>query len=153
MRKFLFALLALLGLTQAVYAQQAAQQQPSHLDAAVLTGSTTAAVSTAVTLTLPAVAGKYHQITRIDLFSCQDSTGAANPTANWTTSNLGGLNGQVGAASAAGGCWWLPLVFPSGLLSSAPGTATTISLPVSGAHSAPIIDVYYSAVAGVAGNQ
>ena len=153
MRKYLLAFLTLLGLAPAAFAQQAVQQQPSHLDAATLTQSTTAAVTTAVTLTLPAVAGKYHQISNLTLELCQDTTGSTSLQIAWTTSNLGGLNGQVGQAASAGGCTQFPFVFPLGLLSNAPGTATTISIAAPGAHAAPIINAYYSLAAGVAGNQ
>lgn len=154
MRKLLLALLSVLGLTQAVYAQQATQQAPSHLDAAILTQSTTAAVSTAVTLTLPAVAGKFHQLWALNVEVASDATGGACNSA-WSTTNLGGLNGQIGVASGAANAAAFPFYFPTGLLSNASGTATTIVISgtASCAHGAPIINAVYSAVAGVAGNQ
>ena len=153
MRKYLLALLTLLGMAPIAYAQQAVQQQPSHLDAATVTQSTTAAVNTAATLTLPAVAGKYHQISLISLMLCQDTTASTSLQLAVTSSNLGGWNTQIGQASAAGSCSQFTYQFPLGLMSSATGTATTIVIPQPGAHGAPIINAFYSVVAGVPGNQ
>lgn len=152
MRKFLFAFLTLLGLVPAALAQQAVQQAPSHLDAATLQQSTSAAVSTAVTLTLPAVAGKYHQIQALNLQLASDTTGGACNAA-WSTTNLGGLNGQIGIIAGVDAQATYPFYYPTGLLSNAPGTATTVVISTQCAHGAPIIEVMYSAVAGVAGSQ
>lgn len=152
MRKYLLAFLTLLGLAPVAFAQQAVQQQPSHLDAATLTQSTTAAVSTAVTVTLPAVAGKYHQITALNLELASDATGAACNAA-WSTTNLGGLNGQIGIIAGVDAVALFPFYYPTGLLSNAPGTATTVVISTQCVHGAPIINVAYSAVAGVSGNQ
>lgn len=144
-KKLLLGLIGLLGLVGAAQAQQAqpVQQVPSHLDAATLVGSTSAAVNTAVTLTLAAIAGSYHYLSNLTLTLCQDTTGSTSLQLAVTSTNLGGFNTQIGQASAAGGCSSFPFQFPTLLKSSAPGTASTIVIPQPGAHGAGIINAFY----------
>lgn len=143
-KKLALAAAALLGIgVGAVQAQTLTQQSPTHLDAAVLTVASTAAVNTALTLTLPAVSGQYHYITSIDLRLCQDTTASTSLQLAVTSTNLNGWLTQIGQASAAGSCSDFPSVYPNGLKSAAPGTATVVTIAQPGTHGAAIGNINY----------
>lgn len=128
-RTLLFGLLGLLGLvtTSAVQAQQLTQQSGTHLDAATTVAAATAAVNTALTLTLSAVAGQYHYITNISVGLCNNSTGTASPIVAVSSTNLGGWLSQIGIGTGIGNCQYKDFVYgPGGLKSNAAGVATTI---------------------------
>lgn len=144
LRNILGSLLALLGLGIAgANAQTAVQQSPSHLDAAVLTVASTAAVNTALTVTLPAVSGQYHYVTSVDLRLCEDTTASTSLQVAVTTTNLNGWLTQIGQASSAGACADFPATYPNALKSAAPGTNTVFTIGAPGAHGAAIINVNY----------
>ena len=146
-RKISASLLALLGFgiagAQAQNAPTFVQQSGSHLDAAILSQASTAAVNTALTVTLPAVSGQYHYITALTLGLCQDTTASTTLQIAVTTTNLNGWLTQIGQPSSAGRCDYFPYTYPNGLKSSAPGTATVITVAQPGAHGAPIVNVNY----------
>jgi hypothetical protein len=106
--------------------------------------SSTAAVSTGVTATLPAIASQFHYITRVELFQVSSTTaGAAGAPLTVTTTNLpGSLTWTRPTLVAGGGEAQMVAVFDSPLKSSVVNTATTIVAPV---HTNIIwrINVYY----------
>lgn len=149
-KQLLLSVLALLGiLVGATQAQaqvsdgQRVQQSPIHLDAATALVGTSAAVNTAVTLTLAAVSGQYHYIQNLTITLCQDTTASTSLQIAVSSTNVGGFTTQVGQASAAGSCSPFPFVFPTGLKSTAPGTVTTIVVAAPGAHGAAIINAAF----------
>jgi len=94
----------------------------------------TAAVNTGSTLTLPAVAGQFHYITRIELVKLYSVVGvAAGAGVIVTTTNLPGSPSFTTEqlASAAGTCVQvIDYTFPgSGIKSSVVNTATTFVAP------------------------
>ena len=102
--------------------------------AATLTVSATAAVSTAVTATLPAVGGLRHYIDRIDVVRSATAalTAAATPVVI-TTTNINGAP-QLTFGSDAGGVGIDKMVSfdfgASGIAATATNTATTIVCPI-----------------------
>lgn len=105
----------------------------------------TAAANTGVTLTLPAVAGLFHYITRIEISRTATAALAGTATLVLTTTNLpGSLAFSVGNAMVAGGTqrdYEINMSHP--LKSSVANTATTIVAPVPGAAVLWRITVFY----------
>lgn len=93
------------------------------------------AANTAGTITLPAVAGKYHYITRLDFMRNATAALAGSATLAITTTNLpGSLQWEVGNAMIAGGTQTdLSATLVPPLKSAVAGTATTIVFPQPGA--------------------
>ena len=105
------------------------------INAADMAVTATGAANQAVTLTLPAVVGKRHVITCIEIMRTATAALTGNATLVITTTNLpGSLALSVGNAMVAGGTQRdvvLPLGHP--LISSAANTNTTIVCPAPGA--------------------
>lgn len=149
MKRILFGVLGLLGLvTSAAQAQQAIQASPTHLDAAALIAAATAAVNTALTVTLPAPASGLSQyITNININLCQDTTASTSLQLAVTSANLGGWLTQIGQASSAGACSQFNFPYPNGLKAAVPGTAVTLTIAQPGTHGAAAGTVaYYNAL-------
>jgi hypothetical protein len=110
-----------------------------------LVQSVTAAANTGYTVTLPAVTGLFHYITRISQVRNATAALAGTATLVTTTTNLPGtLAWSVGNAMVAGGTQLdIDEVFTAPLKSSASGTATTIVVPAPGAAVLTRTNVYY----------
>jgi hypothetical protein len=106
----------------------------NDLKAATLMVSATAAVSTAVTATLPAVTGLRHYIDRIDVTRSASTALTANAAPVLvTTTNIPGLPSLTFGSNAAaiGDDKTVALDFgASGMAASAAGVATTVVCPV-----------------------
>jgi len=91
--------------------------------------------ATGGTITLPAVAGKFHYITRLDFMRNATAALAGSATLQITTTNLpGSLQWLVGNAMIAGGTQIdLSAAYVPPMKSSVAGTATTIIFPSAGA--------------------
>lgn len=101
--------------------------------AADLSVTVTAATATAATLTLPAVTGMFHYITRLELERHTSALLAAGATPVLiTTTNMPGTRVfSVPADAAAAGSVWTRVLEPaSPLRSTASGTATTFVAPL-----------------------
>lgn len=98
-----------------------------------LVSSSTAAISTALTATLAAVAGQFHYITAIEIqrYAGSALTGAATPYVVTTTNLPGSLAWSFDTAAAIGVSQIVLLNFQQPLKSSAVNTATTIVAPLS----------------------
>jgi hypothetical protein len=106
----------------------------------------TAAANTGYTLTLPAVAGLFHYITRITSMRNATAALAGTATLTTTTTNLpGAMAWSVGNAMSAGGTAVdiEEEMGPSPLKSSVAGTATTIVVPAAGAAVLTRTNVFY----------
>jgi len=103
----------------------------SNNNAATLVVTGTAAVSTAVTITLPAVTGLFHYITAIEIFIYGTATVVSGTPGVITTTNLPGTLAFSIAGSYNSGSVdrvnYQP-AFP--LRSSSAGVATTIIAPI-----------------------
>ncbi len=146
LRKFAYSILAFLGLGMgAAQAQTAVQAVPQHLDAAQVVQSSTAAVNTALTVTVPGIAGQFFYVTNLTLQLCQDTTASTSLQLAVTTTNLNGWLTQIGQPSSAGRCDQFPFVYPNGLKSAAAGTATVVTVGQPGTHGAAIVSIagYY----------
>lgn len=107
--------------------------------------SVTAAANTALTATLPAVAGQFHYITRIEVTRVSTAALAGTAALVVTTTNLpGALAWSVGNAMTAGGTVAaVDQDFPLPLKSTTVNTATTIVCPAGGAAVLWRINVFY----------
>jgi len=116
---------------------------------ATLVVSSTAAANTALTVTLPAAAGLFHYIDRIEIVRTATAALTGTATLVVTTTNLPGtLAWSFGNAMAAGGTSQdLAAIFPQGLKSSVVNTATTIVMPAPGAAVLWRCNVYYRTAA------
>lgn len=104
----------------------------NELRASTLAATVTAAAGTAVTLTLPAVAARFHYITALDivLYSAAARTGSATPNIV-TTTNLGGtVSFTFSTAGAIGTTDIQDLARVTPLKSAVINTATTIVAPI-----------------------
>lgn len=91
--------------------------------------------ATGGTITLAAIAGKFHYITRLDFVRSSTAALAGGATLGVTTTNLpGSLAWLFGNAMAAGGTQTdVAAIFTPPLKCSVAGTATTIVFPSAGA--------------------
>jgi|SRR6267142_392862 len=91
--------------------------------------------ATGGTITLPAISGKYHYITRLDFIRSSTAALAGTATLQITTTNLpGSLQWRVGNAMATGGTQIdLSAAYVPPMKSSVAGTATTFVFPSAGA--------------------
>lgn len=91
--------------------------------------------ATGGTITLPAVAGKFHYITRLDFIRSSTAALAGTATLQVTTTNLpGSLAWRVGNAMVAGGTQVdLSAAYVPPMKSTVAGTATTFVFPSAGA--------------------
>ena len=103
------------------------------------------AANTGATITLPAVAGKYHYITAIRIARTATAALAGSAQLQITTTNLNGLTLEVGNAMVAGGTQNdLTTDFaPNPIRSQVVNTATTIILPAPGAAVRWSVQVFY----------
>ena len=117
--------------------------------AKTLAVTATAAANTAVTLTIPAVAGEVHFIKSIQITRVATAALAGTAALQITTTNLGGLAWTVGNAMSAGGTQNDIVLTPSlPLQSDAVNTASTIVCPAPGAAVIWSLNVtYYTGVA------
>lgn len=106
-----------------------------NLTPSTLAVTATAAANTAVTLTLPAVAGQFHYITGIEIMRTATAALAGTATLVVTTTNLpGSLAWSIGNAMTAGGTANDKMIMlDNPLKSSVVNTATTIAMPAPGA--------------------
>ena len=105
----------------------------------------TAAVNTAVTLTLPAAgAGLFHYITTIEIYRASTAALAGAAILNITTTNLTGLAWNVGNNMIAGGTQIdVSTTFASAVRSAVANTASTIVMPAAGAAVSWMANVHY----------
>lgn len=91
--------------------------------------------ATGGTITLPAISGKFHYITRLDFIRSSTAALAGTAFLQVTTTNLpGSLQWQVGNAMVAGGTQIdLSAAYVPPMKSSIAGTATTFVFPSAGA--------------------
>ena len=118
------------------------QQTATHLDTATLVLSTTTSNNTN-TITPPA--GQYVYVTGMDIENCASGSNvtAAAQTAI-TTTNLNGVQWQIGVGPLAGTCAPVPTnVGPTGLKSQNPGAAVTFVVPTFGTNQTLRLNVYY----------
>ena len=116
--------------------------------AADLSVTVTAAAGVAATLTLPAVAGQFHFITRLTIqrFAAALLTAGATPVLVTTTNLPGSRVFAIPADAAAAGTMWVETLSPSQpLRSSAANTATTIVAPATTSVIWRITADYYTA--------
>jgi len=120
---------------------------PSSLSPVPLVVSNTGAANGALTVTLPAVAAKYHYISNILIQRVATAAVAGTALLNITTTNLPGtLQWNVGNAIAAGGTNTdVSISMPSPLKSSVLNTDTTIVCPAPGAACYWVVTVIYVA--------
>ena len=104
----------------------------NELRAATLAVTVTAAVGTAATLTLPAVAGQFHYITALDivLYSAAARTGSATPNIVTTTNLSGAIAFTFSTAGAIGTTDIQDLARVTPLKSLTVNTATTVVAPI-----------------------
>lgn len=107
--------------------------------------TTTAAANTAVTLTLPAVAGQFHYITRIEIVRVATAALAGTAVLVYTSTNIPtGWARSAGNAMAAGGTVKdVDEVLENPIKSTTVNTATTIVAPAAGAAVIVRITAYY----------
>lgn len=105
--------------------------QVAQIRAATLIVSTTAAAAAAVTLTLPAVAGQFHYITRVNIvkYATAAVVGAATPVVVTSTNLVGSLAWTTPTAQAVGTVYETDLETTNPIKSSVVNTATTIVCP------------------------
>lgn len=120
--------------------------QPVSLQAADKAVSVTGAASAAVTATLPAVAGQFHYITRINIIAYASAarTGAASPVVVTSTNLPGPLAWTTPTAAAIGTQYETDIQLSGPLKSSAANVATTIVAPASTSVIWRINVVYYT---------
>ena len=116
--------------------------QPSNL---LVTA--TAAISTAATLTLPAVAGQFHYITSINIhkYAGVAVVGAAAPVLVTSTNLPGSLAWTTPTAQAVGTSYDVPFNTITPIKSSVANTATTIVCPLTTSVIWRITVTYYTA--------
>jgi hypothetical protein len=120
--------------------------QPVIQRAADLAQSVTGAAAAAVTATLPAVAGQFHYISRINIiaYATVARTGAAAPVVVTSTNLPGALAWTTPTAQAVGTQYETDIQLTSPLRSSAVGTATTIVAPATASVIWRINVIYYT---------
>lgn len=101
------------------------------------------AVNTALTLTLPAVAGQFHYITLIEMTHSCTAGVAGSAILTISTTNLGGISWINGNLCNAGQEHIQPFNYNPPLKSAVAGTATTITFPATGVSSQSAMNVYY----------
>lgn len=124
------------------------QDSPQDPRAATLAVTATAAISTAVTLTLPApAAGLFHYITRINIVKYAGAAvaGAAAPTVVTSTNLPGSVAWSTPTALAIGTQYETDVEPKSPIKSSAAATATTIVAPLTTSIIWRITVYYYTA--------
>lgn len=133
------------GVQRVVLATDVILPAIAEIRAATLHVTATAAANTAITATLPAVAGQFHYITAIHLM--RNATAALGGTATLihTSANLPGSPAwSVGNAMTAGGTQLdLNYTPTTPLKSSVVNTATTITMPAPGAAVLNRINISY----------
>jgi hypothetical protein len=133
--KRIAAVVAVLLLTCGIYwAQQGGQGTLVNQSSTRYDAGTTCATSatSAATITFSAVSGQYFYITEIDFQNVVGATAvtAAAATSVTTTNITGSPAWTMASGTTAGSATQIFSVnYPTGLKSSAPGTATTIVLP------------------------
>lgn len=120
--------------------------QPVIQKAADLAVSVTGAAAAAVTVTLPAVAGQFHYISRINIiaYATVARTGAAAPVVVTSTNLPGALAWTTPTAQAVGTQYETDIQLTSPLKSSAVGIATTIVAPGTASVIWRINVIYYT---------
>jgi hypothetical protein len=113
----------------------------------VLGVTATAAAGTAVTLTLPAVAGQFHYIdrVRIQMYSTAARTGSATPVLVTTTNIPGTPVWDFPTATAIGTITDIQIDCSAPIKSSVVNTATTIVCPATTSVIWRVIGFYYTA--------
>lgn len=130
-------------LAPSAFAQQATQQSPTRLDAAVLVQTS---ASTGATITITPPAGQFVYITAIDMTNCAGSSAvSAASVTSLTTTNLGGAAWTFGSGVAAGLCQPPPSpgIFATPLKSATAGTAVTLVLPTFATNQTIRVSAYY----------
>lgn len=133
------------GVQRMVLATDVILPAVAEMRAATLHVTATAAANTAITATLPAVAGQFHYITSIHLMRNATAALAGTATLIHTSANLPGSPAwSVGNAMVAGGTQLDLNYTPTTPLKSAVvNTATTITMPAGGAAVLNRINVSY----------
>jgi len=118
----------------------------NELRASTLAATVTAAAGTAVTLTLPAVAARFHYITALDivLYSAAARTGSATPNIVTTTNLPGTVSFTFSTAGAIGATDIQSLVRVTPLKSAVLNTATTIVAPIAAGGIWTITATYFT---------
>ena len=141
----LLLVLTLLALGAPGWAQAPIQQLPTRLDAgsAIAVGTNFNTINTqSVATTVAPPAGQYVYVTGLLAGACEsNTTGTAVVNANFTTTNLFGLEFAISVPATLGLCagagptgapQWFP--FPSPLKAAAPGLAVSLTSPTAGAQ-------------------
>jgi hypothetical protein len=128
-----------MSLAGSAFAQVQTQQSGTHIDAASLACSYSAAfaINQQETTTCTPAAGQFVYITGIAFDVCTDATAAATTPTTFTTTNLpGSPTFGMAIAATAEICqhWQVPFTTP--LKSIAAGTAVTVVSPSAAAHNA-----------------
>jgi hypothetical protein len=140
MRRLGLALALLLALAAPAAAQYLGAPG-TNVNALYQTGIS--AANTALTVTLPAVAGQFHYITNLELTHSCTAGVSGSALLTITTTNLGGLQWINGNLCNAGQEHIQLYTFQPPYKSAVAGTASTIVFPAMGVAAQSAINVYY----------